>query len=85
MIGKRVEPEKMMFNGEGKDRQRNVRVVDRRPEDRRDIFRRQRNDLRIFQQMPGIVERGKLAGQHGRKHAKGNRPEKEQDISGLAP
>ena len=85
MINKRLEPEKMMFNGEGKDRKRDVGVIDRRPEDRRDIFRRQRNDLRIFQQVSGIVERGELAGQHGRKHAKGNRPEKEQNISGLAP
>ena len=85
MIGKKGGTRKMMFNGEGEDRQRDIGVIDRRPEDRRDIFRRQRNDLRIFQQVSGIVERGELAGQHGRKHAQSNRPEKEQNISGLAP
>ena len=62
MIDKRVEPKKMMFNGEGKDRKRNVGVIDRRPEDRRDILRRQRSDLRIFQQVSEIIERGELSG-----------------------
>jgi len=76
MINKRLESEEMMFNGERKDRQRNVRVVDRCPEDRRDILRTQRNDLRIFQEVPRIVERGEPGGQCRRECDQGNRPEK---------